>query len=326
MSALVKVDGWPLRAFGVVGDVQDTTRWGIGSFSGLTQASCTWGAPVRFAAPWLRRGARFEVVEGGVTVVEGRVSEVVPGEPWTIYAEGYGEALDRVPVVEGDKIVTAADVANRATSPYFVDATGTVVDPPAGWSRAWVTRPGGATLGPDADKLVTGVSVFYVDSVDGDGNADGWALTTPAEVDDTLDEALEDKFEPHRQTVDATALGLLTSGAAVTLAAERFAAGGRRLGWSGSVEVTTGLLRDAAGALAAPTSIHAGDTLTIPGFSDGGSQVAYQAGVTVTLGEVVRYWSEGRAVVKPVGASDRDLASIFAAIPKPADEAGVVVL
>lgn len=325
MSALVKIDGWPIRAWGVVGDLEDTTRWGIGSYSGSVALSCSWSAPVRFAAPWLRHGARFEIVESGVTVAEGTLTEIVPGEPWTIHAEGFGEALEREPVVEGSTVVTQADVENRRTSPWFV-GTGGAVDPPAAWSRPWFVRPGGATLGPDASKLITAVSVFYVDSVDGGGDPDGWALTTPSEAEDTLDEALEAKFGPRRQTVDATALGLMIPGDADDLAAERFAAGGRRLGWSGSVNLTYGMLRAASGALAVPTSVHAGDTLTIPGFSDGGTQVAYNAGVTVTLGEVTRYWSEQRAVVKPVGASDRDLAAIFASIPRPADEAGVVVL
>lgn len=326
MPALVKVDGWPIRAWGVVGDLEDTTRWGLGSYSGTTVLSCSWSAPIRFAAPWLRYGARFEIVEAGVTVAEGTLTEIVPGEPWTLHAEGFGESLERVPVVEGSQVVTAADVANRGTSPFFVDSAGDTYGPPAAWSRAWFVRPGGATLGPDASKLVTGVSVFYVNSVDGSGNPDGWALTTPSEVDGTLDEALEAKFGQRRQTVDATALGLLTGGAAATLGAERFAQGGRRVGWSGSVDLTPGLLRAASGALAEPTSVHAGDTLTIPGFSDGGTRVAYNAGVTVTLGEVTRYWSERRAVVKPMGAADRDLASIFASIPKPADESGVVTL
>lgn len=325
MPALVKVDGWPIRAWGVVAALEDTTRWGVGSYSGTTALSCSWSAPVRFSAPWLRYGARFEIVEAGVTVAEGTLTEIVPGEPWTLHAEGFGEALDREPVVEGSTVVTQADVENRRTSPYFVGVGG-AVDPPEGWSRAWMVRPGGATLGPDASKLVTGVSVFYVDSVDGGGEPDGWALTTPTEADGTLDEALEAKFGPRRQTVDATALGLLTGGTAATLGAERFAAGGRRVGWSGSIALTPGLLRSAAGALAEPTSVHAGDTLTIPGFSDGGSRVAYNAGVTVTLGEVTRYWSERRAVVKPMGAADRDLSSIFASIPKPADETGVVTL
>ena len=74
MPALVKIDGWPIRAWGVVGDLEDTTRWGIGSYSGTTSLSCSWSAPVRFAAPWLRYGARFEIVEAGVTVAEGTLT------------------------------------------------------------------------------------------------------------------------------------------------------------------------------------------------------------------------------------------------------------
>lgn len=321
----VKVGGWPLRQWGVVGDVQDTTMWRVGGYSGTTQASCSWGAPVDFSAPWLRRGQRFTISRNGVTIVDAPVAEIIPGDPWEIYCEGNGAQMEYVPVVEGVDVVTAADVANRSATPYFVTTAGASTTPPTGWSRPWFVRPGSATLGPDVSALVTGVYVLYATAVTS-GTPTAVAITTPSVADGSLDSNLETKFGQRRRTIDATALGVITLAAAKTIASDRMTAGGRRMGWTGSVELSPGVLRSRSGAEADPLLVHAGDTLTLPGVTDQASAVAYTLGITVTLGEVTRYWSEGRAVVKPMGSADRDLASIFASIPKPADEAGVIVL
>jgi hypothetical protein len=84
----------------------------------VVSLSCSWSAPVRFAAPWLRRRARFEIVEHGVTIAAGAVSEIVPGDPWTIHAEGFGEALAYQPAVPPETLfhgtVAAALPAIRA--------------------------------------------------------------------------------------------------------------------------------------------------------------------------------------------------------------------
>lgn len=317
-----------MREFGGVSDLEDTRVWRVGVFSGPLVASCRWAADARFGAPWFTRGALFEIVEMGVVTWVGRLSEPVYGaDGWELHAVGFGADLPFAePVIEGDQIVTPDEIAGREAAPFYVNAAGAVASPP-NVPRLWMVRPGSATLDTDDAHYVSGVRVFYVSSIDGaTGEPNGWALTVPSVATGTLDEVLEAKFGAKRVTIDATNLGLLTAGAAEDIGAERFAQGGRRLGWSGAVELNVGALMSESGALADPLSVRDGDTLRIPGYTDSRSAALYQSTVEVTVGEVTRFHGERRAVVKPVGASDRDLTSIFASIPKPESEQPVVTL
>lgn len=315
MRARVLVGGWALDSFGVVSGLEDSMHWRIGDYSGTTEVKCQWAAPVRFSAPWLRFNARVQVVEGGVVTREGRLSEFNPGDPWEIVAEGLGARLANTPTVANGEVTTLADQAAKSPSVYFSDGI-TTWAPPANWARTWIIRPSSASLGVDASSYVSRVTPFYVPS----------GSTTPVLGSPVVDAVLEARYGTSGKVLDASAAAPMTSDQAQALALQRLDAGGRRLGLAGEVTLTDGQFLSGTGAPGRAMSVRAGDLLLIPGLTDPSSRDSYSATFGITAGEVIRSHDEAKTVVRPMGAANRDLESIWASVPAPDSEASVIVL
>lgn len=315
MRTQIVVEGNPLEQFGAISQIEDTSTWRIGDYSGTTEIKCSWSAPVRFAAPWLRPGALVKVVEHGVTTRIGRLSEATPGEPWTVVAKGRGESLKDIPVEANGNVSDAGTEAGKSTSVYFSDGL-TTYAPPVGWSRTWIVRPSLVSLGTDLSNYVSRVTPRYIPT----------GSTTAIIGTPVVDAVLEARYGLSNKTVDATALGPISAAQAQTLATERLDAGGRRLGWTGEIVLTDGAFLSGVGSPGRAMSPRAGDVFLVPGFTDPRSQAYYSSTLSITAGEVIRDHAEARTVVRPMGAADTDLESIWASVPAPDSEASVIVL
>lgn len=316
-QAWVRIGGVPIGIYGTVSGLEDTGVWRLREFSGVQDIRFNWAAPVRFSAPWLQRNAVVEVVEHGIVTRRGLLSAPVPGVPWQMYARGPGADLEQQQILEGEELVSRADVMARTHATFTADTPNAGDSQPFPEHRTWVVRPEYATLAPDDTHYVSAVAVVYVSHVNTEGEPDAWGITTPTAGNGGRSVALERKFGPKVVTVDAKALGVMTLGQAEAIAAQRLVAGGGRLGWSGEVDLQPSSLMCGNGAPANPLTVREGDTLRLPGWTDPRSQVAYTSTLQITVGELIRYHDERRAVARPVGTRSDDLTSIFADIPAP---------
>lgn len=328
-----------------VGDVEDSTIWRTdGGYCGNYEASCTFGAPPDFSAPWLRQGALYEHVEGGVVTFDGFLGEPEQGDVWRLNAFGWGadainyRSTERHGMYVNDNIDAATSRGMGFTRRSDFDGTWDGTDEALMMSLAevldkaakakggvwwvanrdlifrqesstvsWVMSPNSAYLGTTDEEVITSLAGLYWSAQDVDGNPIAVSLTSPVS-----DAVAAEKFRPHERTIDMRSLGYIqTQFDAEQIVSARFAQVGARAGWTNGFEMTSLNSGRASNGIPAPMAVRAGDRVRIPGVTDMRSGVTYLASVEVTAGRVRRLHAEQRAVVEPVGMAPRDLSSVL---------------
>lgn len=348
MTARVRVDGVWLDSIATVANVVDSTIFRHEGYSGDYEASCEWLIPPDYSGSQLRRGALFEVVEHGHRTWGGWLAEPEVGETTSLHAYGFGAMAEDWPALASGPVPTSvantaidyaiaedlpwkrfdsissvavggADgemvtlatlldrVAKRAGKHWWVDSFGEVSLASEPTSLAWTLTPGAGYMGTADDQYVTHLYGYYVSSVDGvTGEPDGWSIV------EASDDAMAAKFGRKSATVDLTSLGLMSAVTAQADVDGRFALVGARMGWTNGIDLSGMNLRKPGWGAASPLSVRAGQRLRIPGVRDTRSTPTTRASVDVTLGQVTRVHSEGRAFALPVGFVSRDFQAAFA--------------
>jgi hypothetical protein len=236
---------------------------------------------------------------------------IVRGLPWVRPATLGSTALgvdDGVVEKVSTIVLRAAKLAGKRA---VVDSAGVVslVSDPS--SPMWLLGGMSNYMGTADDEFITRLFGYYVSGVGGSGAPNAWA-TVFAE-----DPAAATKFGQEREaTVDLTALGLLTSGAAQGHIDGRFALVGGRMGWTQPFTVGRGL-RLASGELADPAALVAGDMVAMPGVRDTRSQVTSWAMRRLIVGEARHVVDDGLTYCKPLGLLPRGYSTALAAAQAP---------
>lgn len=353
MAARVRVGGVWLDSRYPTAEVQDSTIYRREGWSGDYQASCAWGARADFQAAWLRKGAKYEVVEHGLVTWNGLVSELEPGDTWKIHAYGYGVQADEfraVKVVGGALVPTYipneaidAAVTNDALAWRRFDSIGTTAVTTAtdelsdlttlldrasqAQGKRWVVDSGReVTLvaEPTAAKWIVSPNSAYLGTADDQYVTHLYGYYISA-LDGTTgapsaygvvvarDDEMAAQFGRKAHEVDLKPLGLMSQAAAQANIDGRFALVGARMGWTNGIELTRSSLRRLGFGKGSPMSVRAGDRLRIPGVMDTRSQPTTRAAIDVVLGEVTRYHDEQRAAAVPVGFTPRDFQGALSA-------------
>jgi hypothetical protein len=353
VSVQVWVGGVLLESIAPVYDLEDSTRFSIdGGYSGDYEMSCTWAAPSDFSASWFHEDADV-LIRDGFVEWSGFLGDPVPGDLWQLNGFGWGADTSGYPcaVTDALDIDDAIDDAHAAgmgwgrhtnsftgdishalgepAEPIMLDAALDVVAKTQG--KVWLVSggvgalvaehttvdhlmaPASTYLGTTDQNFLTALYGWFVNSLDGDGNPDGWDLSTPV-----VDTATELVRRRHSGVVDMTKLGLVSSGDVAAILAERFAQVGARAGFTNGFDMTALNSRRFANGVPAPMSTRAGDRVRIPMLTDTRSFPTYGFAYDVTLGMVRRIHKEQRATVTPVGFVTRGFdAALAAAQPKP---------
>lgn len=341
MTVRVQVGGFDLETIATVGDLEDSTIWRSGGYSGDYEASLTWAAPADFAAPWFHAGATVEITDDGARVWSGFLGDPQQGDTWSLTAFGWGaEAANYVSDSASGTNLNAnvdAATANGAGFERYTNNLGTGV--PVGdavmldevlnvgakihgkvwWvscgeislqSEAtdidWIMAPDSTYLGTTDEEMVTRLVGRYVSAVDGDGNP-----TAYADVDDE-DTAAAAKFRPHERVLDLTPLGLITAGQAGDYTADRFAQVGARAGYTNGFTMSELNSTDVR-SIPNPMGVQAGHRVQLSGLTDMRTGVTYLAAVVVTLGKVRHRRKERISLCEPLGLVARDFQGALAA-------------
>lgn len=236
---------------------------------------------------------------------------ILRGLPWTRPATLGSTALGIGGGITESVQTIVLRAAKLAGKRALVDVDGVVSLASDPTDPKWLLGGMGSYLGTADDEFLTRLFGYYISGVDGAGVPNAWA-TVYAE-----DAGAVTKFGQQREaTVDLTALGQLTSGAAQANIDGRFALVGGRMGWTREFAIGRGL-RLATGELADPASVQAGDMVAIPGVRDTRSQVTSWAMLRLIVGEARHVVDDGVTYCKPLGLLPRGFSTALAAAQAP---------
>ena len=348
----VTVDGTWLKALGHVAGVKWSTRWGPGPCGSdlasctvvvsttndasllrlartleVSEGVVAFGGVISEigralprslnARGWARRAADFEAVDSaGAPTTNPReavTQAIADGLPWT-----NPNAFDNVSLgTDGGPTAQRLDAlldnwAITVGKRWGTDVYGAAfaeVDPTA---PTWFLDAADLDLGVADDGLFTAVRARYVNSVDGDGNPDGWDVE---EVEDATGIA---EFGSIWYAMDLTPLGLISG---VTAAA--YAQSQLDLltvpQWLSRIVTTGSRLRTAGDLPAHLPSVRAGQMVRLFNVPNSLGGLRGQLGLDVVLGEVEYDTANPMQItLAPVGLAVRNLADALAASKKAA--------
>lgn len=342
----VRCDGVWLGSIGTVADLTWSSRWVRAGFSGCYEAAWTLDIDPNATPPYLERGAVVEIVESGIVLWAGILTEPERGEPWRLHAFGYGAEAARYICLDATAATTtrprtAVDQAITRGLPWIRYAF-TLSDDPftasgaptelkyldklldawtesAGYRWAvWADKEIVCATDPATPKWILTPGAGEMGVADDEyithlygryvSAVDGATPPTPTEWKTVLvgDAAAATRWGRVEAKIDWSKLGLMDATRAASLTQARFDRVGARMGWTNAVEGTAYTLAAAPGVPATLSQPRAGDLLRIHGVLNTQGDLAIGAAVDVVLGEV-RYQDGAETVyLAPVGLVPRD--------------------
>ena len=336
-----KVGGYWLHQIGAYSDLTIIDRWPGGNF----EVSWTLELPVGYTHPALRRGASVQVLDGGLVVWSGLLSQP-DRSTWECVATGLSREAE-----SGSSNIAYMALDGSGNSTSIPDVA---IDAAIARGLPWVRRDSFSataytdnadnseplrSLGDLLDLVATEAGKRWAVWADGavvlaaDPTTPTWHLTPGAAdlgyADDEyastilgrylrksdltyqtviITDADAEAARGHREfSVDLTSLGPITTAKATGIANGILAKGKSRLGWTNGIEAGAWDITTPGGVSADLTLINAGDMIRLHGIWDERLSVPY---LDVVIGE--RRYTVGEQTVQltPVDYQARTLASV----------------
>lgn len=349
----VRCNGVWISGVGDVADVEWSTIWRRDGFSGSFEASWTLDVSPDYTVPFLSRGADVELVEAGVTVWSGMLSEPERGRPWRLHATGYGAEAARYHARSGATATTVPDVAvddaisrgmplirgvPLGSAPVGETDTGRLI-----WSVAEVLQARADQLGqrwvvgldrqlefapdPTSPTWINMPVDTILGTADDDYVSHLWGYYVSATTGTppapsawswvlAADEGAAARWGREERVVDLTRLGLMTSAAAQEFVDGRLALAGGRVGYTNEIEVDGLSLRRTDQGVVNTKFLRAGEMMRLYGVADPQGNRTVGLVADIVIGRTVHRADTDVVRVAPLGMVPRSLSDVLAA-PEP---------